>query len=155
MSELAEKIRQLADLVSDIQQLVEDEKPRRYVNWLLMPVDTLIEGEDGAIYHFAGTEGNHVYVFANGRDCATAADPSAMMRIKHPKLAKNQPWKPWFGGDCPVDPRVNVDYILRNAGKLPPLKGVKAGTLDWQWSKAQPQDGDIIAYRIADEQEVR
>jgi hypothetical protein len=54
-------------------------------------------------------------------------------------------WIPWHGGECPVDPGVEVDIRLRN-GEV--HNGSPAG--GWNWAHIDDAS-DIIAYRVVEE----
>lgn len=54
-------------------------------------------------------------------------------------------WIIWFGGDCPVEPDILVEYRTCSDGQeIQP-----AYNLRWNWlGKPSPRGGDITAYRV-------
>lgn len=56
-------------------------------------------------------------------------------------------WIEWGGGKCPVDSSVMIEPKLRS-GKIMPSEIA----VYWNWQH-QEWDGDIIAYRVIDQQE--
>jgi len=152
MKGLIEKIDKLAELASELKQQLQDDSPSDTgINWKLMPVDTLVEDKFGGTHHLSHADDDNVYVFVSGHSSYTA-NRAVYQVIDNPRLAKNQPWRPWFGGECPVDPNVMVDYILRDAQSSIDYVTAQAEKLWWKWWE-EYKPGDIIAWRIADKQE--
>jgi len=163
MKDLIEKVNKLAEMASELKQQIQGEgqsdtnngqpgADSNKINWELMPVNTLIVNDYGDIRYFAQVVEGKVYVFSHGASSMTHGGREPLSWIRIPRLAKNQPWRPWFGGECPVDPRVVVDYALRDSQSGVDYTATRAGNLQWKWGKG-PSPTDIIAWRIADKQE--
>jgi hypothetical protein len=163
MRDLIRKVDKLAELVSELKQQIQEEgqsdtdngqpgADSNKINWELMPEDTLVLNNYGDLRHFSCVADGRVYAFPDGVSSMTYGGAAPLFPISKPRLAKNQPWRPWFGGECPVDPNVRVDYILRNAQSSMDRIRKQAGDLLWGWDGGF-NPNDIIAWRIADEQE--
>jgi len=153
MKELIEKIDKLEQLASELKQQIQENSQSNTdgIDWSQMPTDTLIVDDNGRVRYFALVDRGNVYAFPNGATSQTHNKPLALFKVKNPKLAKNQPWSPWFGGSCPVDPNVMVEYVIRNARKPNDQWVTEAALLRWNWVE-EFSSGDIIAWRIADKQ---
>jgi hypothetical protein len=153
MKDLIKKIDRLAEMVSELKQQLqgEDEPDTSSIDWSKMPKGTLVIGENGLIYVFShAINSEEVSVYEHGRCHLTTPHPTKV--LANPQLAKGQPWKPWFGDECPVDHGVNVDYMLRSAWSDEDFHSSKAGERRWNWA-ATHHDTDITAWRISDKQE--
>jgi hypothetical protein len=120
-------------------------KPSK-VDWSKMPVDTVVCTSAGDLRHFAGVFGPELMkVFAYGASSLTALPHEIIsLPIKPIKLAPNQPWRPWFGGECPVDPDIWVEVRFRSniIGKQMPFLA-----RDYNWAHDQ-ENNNIMDYRI-------
>jgi len=154
MRDLIERVDRLAELVSELKQKLRDgsQPDGGYIDWAKMPTDTLVVDDNGYIRHLALVDRGGVYVFPNGATSLTHDKIAALVRVNNPKLAKGQSWSPWFGGSCPIDPGVAVNFVLRGEKYKRRTGPVPAGDLRWELGEKY-QDLDIVAWRISDEQE--
>lgn len=145
LKDLEKRYKQLGEEIDAFKaKMTKDEKPE--IDWLKMPVDTLVEvrdeGDEWYVIHFSRVHEQGYACFDNGTNSNTTNN---FVCWKHIRLITNPP-RPWFGGDCPVDPNIKIRIWMRNGEPLV----VKAGEYNWAHGRL---DGDIIAYQILGEDE--
>ena len=124
-------------------------------DWSLIPTNTIIKLEfsdkSTALRHFAKVdEFGNVLVVINGISCYIAFGNRNYLfsisntDIKIKGFKNNQP-QPWFGGTCPVHPKVKVKIWLKDGDTLID----KAEDLVWAWVDCSL---DTIAYQIIDQE---
>lgn len=99
-------------------------------------------------------------------DCASANPPvtfcpmtSAQALIAEAEALRHSPiaevsdgWRPWPGGECPVDPDVLVEVKFRNGKAWLDNGAESAGSWEWRWYNDKfYESDDIVAYRIVGE----
>jgi len=157
MKDLIEKVDKLAELAGELKQQLRggSQSDAGGIDWGKMPEDTLVLNELGNLRHLSHMVDGKVYVFPNGVSSMTHGWVESLVLVSNPRLAKNQPWRPWFGGKCPVDPNVAVDYLVRSAQSDMDYERARAGHLRWDWRVMESiKSRDIIAWRISDKQEI-
>ena len=116
----------------------EIEPDTKRIDWSKMPDDVMVNSPSwDVLYHVGGG------MFSDAPS-ATGRNPVLVSGVESGiKLAPDQPWVVWFGGECPVPEGVMVEIVGRD------------GDIERSWSSSgyrwshDGNCGDIIAYRIS------
>jgi hypothetical protein len=95
-------------------------KPKiKQIDWAKMPVDTLIilgiyAGGDKR--YFSSFNSGLVHYYQGGATSKTAASNSDVFTINpnNVKIAPDQPWTVWLGGDCPIPDGLEFEYMIND-----------------------------------------
>ena len=120
--------------------LVLIEEPK-LIDWSKLPVDTLIETNEGLRYFKRAYGIEAIVPHYSGRTSLTAGGSEDGMCYAA-KIIENNKFTVWQGGNNPVPEGVNVEVILRNGNRTD-----KQNSSSYFWGH-EGVPGDIIAYRI-------
>jgi len=124
-------------------------------DWSLMPIDTIVEviTTDGApkkLRYVGGVSKKGIpRIYPNGISSLTHLKGELFNIYSPCKILafKNNPIRPWFGGECPVHPDVLVKVFLKDDVCI---DEVQAGKCRWNNEPYYPTD--IYAYQILDQE---
>jgi hypothetical protein len=85
----------------------------KQVDWSKMPVDTLLITQAGYSRYFKGFTEDNVTYYAEGRTSESGGNcPIGGSIPRVIQISPNQPWKIWFGGECPIPDGLEFEYMI-------------------------------------------
>jgi hypothetical protein len=125
----------------------------KQIDWSKLPVDTLITlgictGLDER--YFSSFNSGLVHYYQGGTTSKTAASNSDVFTINpgNVRIAPDQPWTVWLGGDCPIPDGLEYEVITRGGAAPLVNRGCYQVTLWPHTQSATPSMSEIIAYRL-------
>jgi hypothetical protein len=123
--------------VSDDHHNLRMKSVVKQIDWAKLPVDTLLTIDLCKVKeerYFSSFSNGKVHFFLYGATSKTADSNLDVLTVKssNVKIASDQPWTVWLGGECPIPDGLEFEYMIHDDPRQVMVGKESASAYLWQ-----------------------